>query len=306
MASPLRFSVGVPKSPDAPFRAFARGAEELGFAGLWTVDHATGEANAEDPTLDALHTLSFLAGVTERIRLGVAVLVLPRRHPAQLARDLATLDRLSQGRLTLGVGIGRPDPGAAALGLPVDRPVTRLEEGIALLRAFWTEERVSHAGELFRFTDIPVQPKPAQRPGPPIWIGARSEPALRRAARIGDGWIAAGSTPFEEFRQYAQLVAGVLAAEGRDRGSFAIAKRVYIAVEPGAGQALERLRPVLDFIYRTPGMAERCAVYGTPQQCAQSLARFAAAGADELILDPLYDELQQLEALAEVVRLLGG
>lgn len=301
-----RFSIGLPKAIDAPLAQFARRAEELGFWSAWTVDHAVGEAHAEDPTLDALHTMTHVAAVTNRLRVGVAVLILPRRNPAQLARDLATMDVLSCGRVTLGVGLGGKDPGAAAFGFSTDMRAAQLEEGIGVLRALWTQEKASYKGSLYNFQDACLQPKPVQRPHPPIWIGARTPVALERAARIGDGWIAAGSSSIEEFANQSRVLRAALIAAGRDPAVFPIAKRVYIAVEKDAHRAVDRIAPALDFIYRMPGMAERVAVCGTPRQCADRLRQLMELGACELVLNPVYDEQAQLEKLARVVDLLRG
>jgi probable F420-dependent oxidoreductase len=299
-----KFSISLPKAVDAQLAGFARRAEELGFWSAWTVDHAVGEEHAEDPTLDALHTMTHVAAVTTRLRVGVAVLILPRRNPAQLARDVATMDVLSGGRVTLGVGLGGKDPGAAAFGFRTGMRAAHLVEGIGVLRALWTEEKSAYHGSLYNFQGAYLQPKPVQKPHPPIWIGARTPVALERAARIGDGWIGAGSSSIEDFAGQSRVLRTALIAAGRDPEGFPMAKRVYIAVEEDARTAISRLAPSLDFVYRMPGMAERVAVCGTPRQCADRLRQLMELGAYELVLNPLYDELAQMEKLALVVDLL--
>ena len=128
MTPTTRFSIGLPTAIDAPLATFARRAEELGFWSAWAVDHAVGEEHAEDPSLDPLHVMTHVAAVTTRLRVGVAVLILPRRNPAQLARDLATMDVLSGGRITVGVGLGGKDPGAAAFGFRTGQRAKHLIE----------------------------------------------------------------------------------------------------------------------------------------------------------------------------------
>jgi probable F420-dependent oxidoreductase len=304
-----RLSVGLVQVLDSddprPVAAYAIRAEALGFAGLWTLDSALGGPTGHMPLLDGLHALSHVAAVTEEIRLGVAVVVMSRRNPALLAREVATIDRLSGGRLTLGVGLGaREDERVTALGFAVDRRVRRLVEGVGVMRALWAQEEAVHDGEIWRFSGARVEPKPLQRPGPPIWLGAGREPALRRAARIGDGWIGSGSSSAEDFAGQAAIVRRALEEEGRDPARFPIAKRVYIAVEDSADVGLRRLSAILDEMYGVSGLGERVGVAGPPERCAEVLRGMLDAGATELVLTPMYGHLAQLEALAGVARLL--
>lgn len=307
MACP-RFSVGLPQNLTSEdprvVAAYAARAEALGFDGLWTLDSALGGPTAHTPLLDGPHMLSHVAAVTERVRLGVAVIVMGRRQPVLLARELATIDRLSGGRLVVGVGLGAPETErVAALGFPTDRRVRRLIEGVAVMRALWASDEAAHDGELWRFAGARVEPKPIQRPGPPVWFGAGREPALRRAALLGDGWIGSGSSSVEDFASQAEVVRRALEEEGRDPARFAIAKRVYVAVEDDEQVARRRLGAIIDGMYGASGLGERVAVGGPPERVAAALRDLAAAGAQELALTPMYGHLAQLEALAEVVRL---
>ena len=304
------FSVGLPQTVEGedprPIAHYAVRAETLGFAALWSLDSVVGGVTSHAPLLDGLQLLSHVAAVTTTIRLGMAVIVLPPRNPALLARELATVDRLSEGRLTVGVGLGIANERMAALGFPVDRRVRRLTEGVGVMRALWAQEEAAHDGELYRFSGVPVQPKPIQRPGPPVWFGAGREPALRRAARIADGWIGAGSSSSEDFAGQVPVVRAALEQAGRDPARFPIAKRVYIAVEDDEDVARRRLAAVLDAMYGFPGLTERCAVCGPPERCAEALRQLVAAGAEHVLMTPMYGYLAQLEALAEVARLAGG
>jgi probable F420-dependent oxidoreductase len=308
-ATAVRLSVGLPQnvSGDDPrvVAAYAARAEALGFDGLWTLDNALGGPTAHTPLLDGMQLLSHAAAVTERPRLGIAVIVMGRRQPVLLARELATIDRLSGGRLVVGVGLGAPEgERVAALGFPTDRRVRRLTEGVAVMRALWASDAAAHDGELWRFTDAQVQPKPIQRPGPPVWFGAGREPALRRAARLGDGWIGSGSSSVEDFAAQATVVRSALEEEGRDPAGFAIAKRVYVAIEDDPDVATARLGSIIDGMYGASGLGERVAVGGPPERVAEALRALVAAGAQELALTPMYAHLAQLEALAEVARLV--
>jgi probable F420-dependent oxidoreductase len=303
-----RLSVGLPQllgdqEPEVVKR-FAARAEELGFAGLWSLDSVPGSATSRVPLLDGLHALTVSAAVTNAIGLGIAVIVLAARNAPQLAKELATIDRLSGGRLTVGVGVGRQEPTAAGLGLPTGQRGRRLEESVEVLRAIWADGHATYHGDFYRFEDVLIEPKPVQRPGPPVWFGAGSPPALRRAARLGDGWLAAGSSPSATFADQMRIVVDELHEAGRDPSAFAIGKRVYIAVEDTEQRARDRLTPVLDGMYDAPGLTERVAVCGPPEACAEQLRALTASGARELILNAMYDYEDQLEALAAVAALV--
>src|SRR4051794_41544632 len=196
-SAPVRFSVGLPQNltgdDTRPVAAYAARAEALGFYGLWTLDSALGGPTAHTPLLDGLQVLSHVAAVTERPRLGIAVIVMGRRQPALLARELATVDRLSGGRLVVGVGLGAPEgERVAALGFPTDRRVRRLTEGVAVMRALWAGDEAGHDGELWRFSGARGEPQPPQRPRPPLWVGARPGPARPPPARPGGRRVRAG------------------------------------------------------------------------------------------------------------------
>jgi alkanesulfonate monooxygenase SsuD/methylene tetrahydromethanopterin reductase-like flavin-dependent oxidoreductase (luciferase family) len=163
---------------------------------------------------------------------------------------------------------------------------------------------VSYEGELYRFNGVTVEPKPLQRPGPPVWFGAGAPPAVRRAARLGDGWMGAGSASSAAFAEQVPQLVDALRAEGRDPDAFPIGKRVYIAVENTEARARERLTPRLDGFYNAPGITDRVAVCGPPEACAAQLRELVAAGAGELLLNALYDYPAQLERLATVAALV--
>jgi probable F420-dependent oxidoreductase len=307
----LRFSVGLPESieGDDPraVAVYAARAEALGFTGLWTLDSALGGATSSTPLLDGLQLLAHAAAVTDDVRLGIAVIVMNRRQPVLLAKEIASLDRLTGGRLTVGVGLGAPPSEyVASLGFPVDRPVRRLVEGVEIMRALWSGDEVSHDGELLSFSGARIEPKPIQRPGPPVWFGAGREPALRRAARLADGWIGAGSSSAEDFALQAAIVRDALVEEGRGPRRFPVAKRVYLAVEGDARVGMRRMTAILDEMYGWPGLAERCAVCGPPERIAETVRDLAAAGCEEIVLTPMYGHLAQLELLPEVVRLASA
>ena len=168
-------------------------AEALGFHSVWVNHHVLNVGYVRDrlgerPYYDALVTLTWIAAHTSRVKLGTSVLVIPYLHPMVLAKELATLDHLSGGRLIVGVGVGSLPEENAALGVPYASRGSYSNEFLEVLRKLWTEERASFAGEHFTFTDLISSPKPLQKPHPLIVVGGNRPPALRRAARLGDGW----------------------------------------------------------------------------------------------------------------------
>jgi probable F420-dependent oxidoreductase len=180
--------------PDAITRA-ARHAEDLGFVDVWVSDHLVRPAAQDYPSpylFDPLVTLTWAAAVTERIGLGTSVLVVPTHNPLELANSLASLDALSAGRLTVGVGAGWSELEYRALGYEFHNRGERLDEAIDLFRKAWSEDPVSFHGKFTSCDDLQMLPKPA-RPIP-IWIGGSSEPAYRRAGERGDGYQAVGLT----------------------------------------------------------------------------------------------------------------
>ena len=184
--------------------------------------------------------MTYAAACTERLRLGCAVFVSTLHTPAHLAKSMATLDQLSQGRVEVGVGSGGKQRPFAAFGISGERYGARFAEGVARLKALWTQPRVSFDGEFWQLTDASMEPKPAQKPHPPLWFGANGESALRRAARLGDGFFGAGSAPTARFAEQVRIVRAALPEFGRDPASFPIAKRLYVAVDddvPRARQA---------------------------------------------------------------------
>ncbi|MBV9121303.1 MAG: LLM class F420-dependent oxidoreductase [Chloroflexi bacterium] len=190
----------LPAATPEVIKEAALQAEQAGFDSVWTTDHVIVPADSPAPyhyVFEALTTLSWLAGVTQRIKLGVSVLVLPQRNPILVAKEVATLDALSGGRTMLGVGVGWEDREFAYLNANFDERGEIQDESIRVLRHLWSGETEPFEGQHFRFSGHAFGPLPAQPGGPPIWIGGASPSARRRAARLGDGWHAIGQPPEE-------------------------------------------------------------------------------------------------------------
>lgn len=280
-------------------RRTVRQAEELGYASLWTQEQIIGTA----ATLEPVSLLSYVAALTTRPRLGASVLVLPLRNPVQLAKSLATLDQLSNGRLTVGLGLGGHLDRYPAFGLSPEHRVRRFNESLRVLRALWTEPSTTLDGTFQQLRDLPMEPKPVQRPAPPIWFGGRQPAALRRAARRADGWMGAGSSAIDSFKQHAAMLNEFLHEAGRDPARFTIAKRLYIAVDDDRVRAENRLRQWFRGYYGSDELALRVSVFGDAAECRARIAEVAEAGANEILLNPVFDQLDQAERLAEIVGL---
>jgi probable F420-dependent oxidoreductase len=177
----------------------ARAIEDVGYDEIDLFEHVTvghpipgrSETRQAAPELlEPLVTLGAISGVTRRIGIGTGVLVLPQRQPALVAKQVATLDVLSGGRVRLGVGVGWQRSEYESLGVPFEERGRRIDEAITLMRRFWTESSVTFRGHFYRAEAMGMDPKPVQPGGPPIWLGGDSEAALRRVGRLGDGWMA--------------------------------------------------------------------------------------------------------------------
>ncbi len=305
----MRFAISIPQvyadgefDPVA-FRNFFAAAEQLPYDSAWAHESVL----SSTPQLSPIETMTYAAACTQRLRLGCAVFVSTLHSPVHLARSLATLDQLSGGRVDVGVGTGGRQRPFAAFGVGADRYVARFTEGLAVMKALWTEQRVSFDGEFWQLTDAAMEPKPAQKPYPPVWIGAGAPSALRRAARLGDGFFGSGGAPIDRFAEQVRLVRTALAEAGRDPANFPIAKRLYIGVDDKATRARDRMRAAIAHMYGRPVPdIEAAAVAGTPAECAEAVARTAAAGAGLVLFTTLFDPGPQAARLAEDVIPLAG
>jgi probable F420-dependent oxidoreductase len=296
-------AVAIPQTfPDHPIepraiREYLTRAEGLGFHSAWVVEHTLGSI----PSLDPVELLTWAAAMTERMRLGVAVLLTALRSPVHLAKSLATLDHLSGGRLVVGVGLGGNTGAYPAYGISADRRVARFAEGLRLMTRLWTEPRVSFAGEFWKVEDTALEPKPLQRPHPPIWFGAHHPNALRRTVLMGQGFMGAGSLSTAKFAEEVTLLRALLRDAGRDPATFPIGKRVYIAIDGDRQRAATRLAEWFGAFYGRPQMAAEVSVWGPPGECVERLREVVAAGARLVLLNPVFDEARQLEQFASVI-----
>ena len=285
-------------------RAYLSRAEGLGFSGVWVTEQVIGDA----PELDPSVMLALTAAYTSRVRLGCAVYVSTHTSPLHLAKTIATLDQVSGGRLEVGFGTGGGFRAFGAFGIERDGFVSRFTEGLRVMQAAWTQDRFDLDGRFWQGQGLAMEPKPFQKPYPPIWLGGSHPNSLRRAVRLADGFFGAGSTTTEDFLEQARFVHEEVARVSRDPAAFRVAKRVYVAVDENPDVARARLTEGLVRLYGYFGLAERIprvGVAGRPLDVAEVLQSIVDAGTDLLVLHPLYDEAEQLERLAaDVVPLL--
>jgi probable F420-dependent oxidoreductase len=218
-------SVAYREGPDA-VRRLAQAIERIGYDHIDVFDHVvmgfpvegrpTGPYPATMPILEALMTLAHIAAVTSRVTLGTEVLVLPQREPTLVAKQISTLDTLSGGRVRLGVGVGWQESEYEALGADFKTRGARMDEAIALLRAYLTETRVSFDGKHYHATAVAMEPKPPQGSALPIWVGGNSEPAFRRVGRLGDGWLASRVNEAADARRAIDTIRRHAEQAGRD------------------------------------------------------------------------------------------
>ncbi len=300
--SPIRFGVSLSPHPPEEQLALAERVEALGFDSIWCGDHIVFNI----PLYDSLTLLSFYAARTRRIRIGTCVYLLALRHPTVVAKMTSTLDVLSGGRLIFGVGVGGEIPKEfEACGIPLTERGARVDEGIEVLRALWTQTPASFSGRFVKFEGVSIEPKPVQPGGPPIWIGGRSDAALQRAGRLGDGWVSYVITA-ERYRQSVEKIRTAAAAAGRSLDGFDTAHLTFITIgkdyETAKAVWVKRLsrRYNQDF----GPLADKYGFIGTAAQCIETLERFIEAGCRYFVLNAcceVPDEADQLELLASEI-----
>jgi probable F420-dependent oxidoreductase len=261
--------------------------EALGFDSVWTGEHML----FYGPVTDGLITLAAFAGQTSRIKIGSAINLLPLRPPVVVAKAVSTLDIVSKGRFIFGVGVGGEFlKEFEACGVPHHERGRRANEAIEICRKLWTEDHVSYQGKIFRLQDVTMLPKPVQPGGPPIIVAGRSEAAIRRAARLGDGYMPYLFTP-ERFADSLKQIDTIAAEQKRDMSRFTPYNFVFTAVGETHEEAHRVAVDHLSRRYNQPfeNLVERYCALGTPQECVARLQRFVEAGTRHFILSPLCD-----------------
>ena len=274
----MKLGFGIPVSGSwatpSNITDIARAAERLGYSSLWSFQRTLYPADDSIPVPyrsvhDPIAISGYLAGVTEQIRIGIAIVNLPFYSPLLLAKMLTSIDVLSDGRLDAGLGLGwNPDEFAAA-GVPIERRGARAEDFLAALRTIWTEDPVEYHGE---FYDVPpgrVDPRPVQRPHPPILLGGGADAALQRAGRLADGWISSSRFPAAQVPGAVQTIRTAASSAGRDADEFRIIIRGSVRV-----RADDEEQPLS----------------GTVDKIKRDFDAYETAGATELFVDLNFDE----------------
>ena len=268
--------------------------DDCGYDSLWAGDHISFPVAILDPLLQ----LAQAAVVSRRLTLGTSVLLLPLRHPTPVAKQVITLDHLTEGRLILGVGVGGEFPREyAACDVPHNQRGARLAEGVTVLRKFFTGNPATHHGKFYGpFQDVPMQPPPRQPGGPPIWFGGRQQPALRRIGRLGDGYLAYVVTP-EMYRTALETIDQAAMQAGRDPIAFGTGHLLFTRLDHTYQAALDHATETLSIRYAMDfrSAAQRYCALGTPQMVAERIRQFHAAGVRHVILDMLgpYEQRNQ-------------
>ena len=260
--------------------------DRSGYDSLWAGDHISFAI----PILDPLLQLAQAAVVSRRLTLGTSVLLLPLRHPTPVAKQVLTLDHLTEGRFILGVGVGGEFPQEyAACDVPHNERGARLSEGVQVLRKFFSGEPVSHEGKFYGpFKDIPMRPGPRQPGGPPIWFAGRKPAALRRIGRLGDGFLAYVISP-EMYRDALGIIGETADEKGRGDVPFGTGHLLFTRLDKDYETALDRATETLSVRYAMDfrkAAARYCAL-GTPRQVADRIREFHAAGVRHIALDML-------------------
>jgi probable F420-dependent oxidoreductase len=298
----IAFGMSLPhRSPEAidmgSVRQVATRAEALGFRDLWVTENTLDHVFCFDPVV----VLTYAAAVTSKIRLGCSVVVLQIHSPLMVAHQWACLDYVSNGRAILGVGIGR-DHHYRQFEVSQDSRVSRFREEVDIIRALWSEETVTYQGRFYHLADEMMAPKPVQRPLP-IWMGVGHPNAVRRTASIADGWMGSGGSRIADFAASVPILRQALEEKGRDPIGFPTSKRLFMAVDENPAIARRELLRWFTEVYHNPPGVDVCGIHGTPEQVRERLEEVVAMGANHLLLNPVSNHAEQVEALAEVVGL---
>ena len=293
------FRLGLP-SPETIVEVAGR-AEEWGLDSFWLSDHLL----APSAELDVVATLALLASRTSRIKLGPSVFLLNLRHPLVAAKAFATLDYLSHGRIVMAVGTGANLADYAALGLPTEGRGRRLDEGIAILRKAWTEPRFSFHGKYFNFDNVSIEPRPAPRTNHgsgaiDIWVGGRADAALKRTARLADGYFASFQSP-DEFAANLATIRKYAVEFGRADARIESGLILFCRLGATKERAIAEMQPVIASLGRDAEAFAQRTLYGSPADIIEQLEPYIARGLDKFVLWPVAEP----DAWAGQIELIG-
>jgi probable F420-dependent oxidoreductase len=273
---------------------FAKKCEAMGADSMWTIDRVAYD------NLEPLTILAAAAATTRKIRLGTSVLLAGLRHPALLAKTVATLDFISNGRLTLGVGFGSRESDFSAVEVPWEARGSRAVEGIQLMKRLWTEENVTHKGRFFNVQNLTLGPRPIQNPIP-IWTGGSADIALKRAGTWANGFIC-GSSAIPDFPSTWEKVAQYARAAGRDPKEIEKAGLTFMAVNDDHDKAVKTVEGyVMRYYGRLRADVANTSLVGSPAAVAERIEAFLSRGLDRLIIGVADPDPRQLDLFGEKV-----
>ena len=280
-------------------RRFATRAETLGYDSLWLQERIIGDFTMLEPVT----LLSYVAAITTKLKLGTSVILLPLRNPLQLAKAYSTLDVMSGGRALLGVGLGGGHLGSHedVFGYSREGRVTRFTEAVQIIKLLWTEPKSTFQGRYWNFTEISMEPKPLQKPHLPVIFGGHHDKALQRAVKFANGWMGAGSSSSASFIREAARLRNFLDESKRDPASFHIAKRVYLAVDDDKTRGAQRIREWFAGRYKNADLGPKVSIWGSSAECTEKIQEIVHAGAQHIVFNPMFDEMEHLEICAKKI-----
>jgi probable F420-dependent oxidoreductase len=278
---------------------FVDKAEAWGADSIWLSDHVV----ARFPSYDAMTVLAMFVARTRRLKLGTSVLLLPTRNPVQVAKSIATMDVLSGGRVILGVGLGRDPREYEVAGVPFHERGRRLDEAIRVIRKVWTESPASLDGTWNTLRDIRLTPMPTKKPTPDLWVGGDSDAALRRVARLANGWFASRITP-EHYRRQMDLILKYAVEYGRGDEEMESGILINTCLDSDRAAARERVATYLREAPPHPAGAalDAYTAFGPREDCIAAIERYVAVGADKFVLWPACPPEELLAQLERICR----
>jgi len=274
---------------------FAKKCEAMGCHSMWTIDRIAYD------NLEPLTVLAAAAGATQKIRLGTSVLLGNLRHASHAAKIVSTLDFISNGRVTLGLGFGSRENDYKAAEIPFEHRGSRAVEQVQLMKRLWTEDNVTFKGKFYNVENLSVGPKPIQKPHPPIWTGGSAEVALKRAGSWADGFIC-GSSAIPEFPSTWEKIASYAKAAGRDPNKISKAGLTFMAIDEDQSKAVKTVEDyVMRYYGRLRADVANTSLVGAPAAIAERIGAFLSRGLDTLIIGVADPDPRQLDLFGENV-----
>ena len=273
--------------------------DKHGYDSIWLSDRIVSDKFSLEPMI----ALSMVAAYSPRMKFGTSVLAMPLRNPVVLAKQIATLDFLSQGRFFPAVGLGQEEPEEyEACGVTKEGRVPRTEEGIRLMRRLWEEDSVTHEGEYFTCHNVSITPKPFFKPSPPVWIGGRSPAAARRVGRVGDGWLVSSATP-QEVTEGREIIFATAKENNREIEDDHIGVLLGYYIAPNVEETVAKTYNYVTR-HRPDAYFTEYSALGPSEAIAETIQRYVDAGASKFVLRPLCpaeETMEQLEILGSDV-----